>query len=567
MKNKLLFLNIFILFITINAYAQFFNNGADIKVCKNAQVYIKGNVLNDTGYFNNDGLIVMMDDFINHSIFVSGQNSYVKLEGDTQEVGGTKTIPFWNLFIAGTYHKFFTGSTEINDSLYFVMNKILLYDSNIVLNQGGHPYNASGSKHIVTSGNGHLVKKVLPPGTNYLLPVSDTLTSYKPITINYTGVIDTFFVRVRPGIHPTTGGDSATVYSTYYIREENPTGTTAAISLGWNGQDEQPHFNSAYAMMWQYMQNQWLPLSGLPGAINNMPGTSWRYGVSGLHDFDHTTGIFIIRSMPVPIIVKKPEPAIVCEDTKAEFSIYAVSMDSVIFYQWQINCGSGWQNIVDDHIYTGSNSTDFTINQTNINLNGCYVRCYVANNAGFVYSDSLLITVFPKPIADFYAIETQIDIQTYADFFDMSTNAVAWEWDFGDQQSSFLQNPSHLYGLEGFFTVILTVTSPDGCIDSIVKVDYIDVIGPDIFVPSLFTPNGDGINDVLFVRGQQLTEFEFAIFNQLGYMVFYTDNQDYGWTGSNGGIDQPQGNYAWVVKGVSRKDGLIQKQGVVTLVR
>ena len=52
---------------------------------------------------------------------------------------------------------------------------------------------------------------------------------------------------------------------------------------------------------------------------------------------------------------------------------------------------------------------------------------------------------------------------------------------------------------------------------------------PDIYVPNAFTPNGDGNNDVLFVRGRYITSLEFKIFDRWGELVFSTTDQAKGW--------------------------------------
>jgi gliding motility-associated-like protein len=53
-----------------------------------------------------------------------------------------------------------------------------------------------------------------------------------------------------------------------------------------------------------------------------------------------------------------------------------------------------------------------------------------------------------------------------------------------------------------------------------------------IFVPNAFTPNGDGQNDVLYVRGQHLTEVNLKIFDRWGELVFETTDQSIGWDGT-----------------------------------
>ena len=59
---------------------------------------------------------------------------------------------------------------------------------------------------------------------------------------------------------------------------------------------------------------------------------------------------------------------------------------------------------------------------------------------------------------------------------------------------------------------------------------------PDIFVPNTFTPNGDGNNDLLFVRGRHITEMEFQVFDRWGEKVFETHDITIGWDGSFKGM-------------------------------
>ncbi|WP_089891283.1 Ig-like domain-containing protein [Chitinophaga arvensicola] len=91
--------------------------------------------------------------------------------------------------------------------------------------------------------------------------------------------------------------------------------------------------------------------------------------------------------------------------------------------------------------------------------------------------------------------------------------------------------------------------------------------GNNIFVPNLFSPNGDGINDIEYVYGTAIAQLEFRIYNQWGQLVFTSKDQRQGWDGTMSGQKQPVGVYVWIVKATMQDGTVITKKGNVTLMR
>lgn len=89
----------------------------------------------------------------------------------------------------------------------------------------------------------------------------------------------------------------------------------------------------------------------------------------------------------------------------------------------------------------------------------------------------------------------------------------------------------------------------------------------DIFVANAFTPNGDGTNDILSVRGNTIVELEMRIFNQWGQEVFATSNKNIGWDGKVNGKPQPVGVYVYVLRAFLSSGKEVEKKGSITLVR
>ncbi|MCX8080231.1 MAG: gliding motility-associated C-terminal domain-containing protein, partial [Bacteroidia bacterium] len=87
------------------------------------------------------------------------------------------------------------------------------------------------------------------------------------------------------------------------------------------------------------------------------------------------------------------------------------------------------------------------------------------------------------------------------------------------------------------------------------------------FVPNTFSPNGDGINDVLYVRGIKMESIYFAVYNRWGEKVFETYDKSKGWDGNYKGRPADNGVFGWYLK-VKCYDGQEHfKKGNVTLVR
>jgi gliding motility-associated-like protein len=92
--------------------------------------------------------------------------------------------------------------------------------------------------------------------------------------------------------------------------------------------------------------------------------------------------------------------------------------------------------------------------------------------------------------------------------------------------------------------------------------------GPDIYVPTGFTPNGDGRNDVFipFPVGIKSLNY-FRVYNRWGQLVFSANALHKGWDGRINGREQSTGTYVWMAEGITNQGKVITKRGTVTLIR
>lgn len=99
--------------------------------------------------------------------------------------------------------------------------------------------------------------------------------------------------------------------------------------------------------------------------------------------------------------------------------------------------------------------------------------------------------------------------------------------------------------------------------------DEVSVTIPDkrLFVPNVFTPNGDGKNDMLMVYSTGLKDMNFLIYNQWGQVVFQSSDPSKGWDGTFKGVPQPVGVYFYVLKAVMADSSSNIKKGSINLIR
>jgi gliding motility-associated-like protein len=116
-------------------------------------------------------------------------------------------------------------------------------------------------------------------------------------------------------------------------------------------------------------------------------------------------------------------------------------------------------------------------------------------------------------------------------------------------------------------TYVVTGTNDAGCINS----DSVRITVQklqDIYVPTAFTPNNDGLNDQLKPFISYAYNFiDFAVYNRWGERIFYTTEKGKGWNGMVNNLLQPSGAYVWILRAKDAQAATIQKKGSFVLIR
>jgi len=218
----------------------------------------------------------------------------------------------------------------------------------------------------------------------------------------------------------------------------------------------------------------------------------------------------------------------------------------------------------------GNGTTSTAISPTALYAtSGTYTVTLIATNPATcnkVDSVTRAVTVKSLPIADFTFAPVIPVANTPVDFTNRSQNAVSYFWAFGDGTSGTETDPSHFYKRTGAYTVCLTARSSSGCLDTVCKRVEAEIYAA-VDVPTGFSPNGDGNNDVLYVRGAAIETLDFRVYNRWGELVFQTADMMRGWDGTYKGKPAEVDAYAFVMLATFVDGSSVRKTGNVTLLR
>jgi len=115
---------------------------------------------------------------------------------------------------------------------------------------------------------------------------------------------------------------------------------------------------------------------------------------------------------------------------------------------------------------------------------------------------------------------------------------------------------------------ILWVTDEFGCVNTDTVVVNV-VVNTLILIPTAFSPNGDGTNDVFRIaKWLNLDKvLEFSVWNRWGEKIWETNDKNGGWDGTFNGRPEPMAVYVWQLKGTDFDGNTIVRSGTVTLLR
>ena len=225
--------------------------------------------------------------------------------------------------------------------------------------------------------------------------------------------------------------------------------------------------------------------------------------------------------------------------------------------QWNWSFGDGTisqsQNPVHDYSISGNIDVQFNA----VASNGCVSDGITKTiNVGHIYATaSNDTTILPN-------IPFQLKVDYGGDF--NGVPSFLWSPDAG-LSNHLTWNPTA--SLQDDITYIVTVSTSQGC--SAKDTVVIKVFkGSAVYVPTGFTPNGDGRND--FLRGLYIgikKVHYFRVYNRWGQQIFSTTSLIEGWDGTIKGVKQQTGTYVWILRAEDLAGKIHEMKGISTLIR
>ncbi len=301
------------------------------------------------------------------------------------------------------------------------------------------------------------------------------------------------------------------------------------------------------------LQFSWTPVANLnnPNIINPtaITNTTTTYNVVATIGSCTATDQVVVTTVPYPG-ANAGVPQTICYNTSAQLNASIVG----IRFNWSPTSYLNNPNILNP-VSTPPRTTQYVL--------------FVYDTLGCPKpgKDTVVITVQPK-VRAFAGNDTTVVVNQPLQF--QGTGGVSYVWSPSTGlTSTVISNPIGVYNSSiDSVKYKLVVRDASGCPDSAFITVRVFKTNPSVFVPTAFTPNNDGLNDVIrpIAVGIQRINY-FSVYNRWGQLVFTTTVNKKGWDGKINGRLQNSGVFVWMVSAVDYLGKSIFLKGTVALIR
>ena len=285
-----------------------------------------------------------------------------------------------------------------------------------------------------------------------------------------------------------------------------------------------------------------------------VPGPGQYYYAQAINEFNCTAVDSVWVQNADVAIDYEPAQRDVCLGSSAELTITNLNPDDNLTYHWTPNLPGTPNPTV-----TPTDTTTYMAIVTNqagcvdtavfqVNVIQVAAEAQITGKASICPGDSTLLVVIPSGGTDY-----------------------SYEWEPAGSLSNPFDSTTYAFPVETTtYIVTVTATNTNCTATSEVTVAVMsgECVEPYIFVPKAFTPNNDGNNDFFRVRGVNIKEIYFVVFDRWGEKVYETNDPAHtGWDGTFNGRELTPDAYGWYLRATCGNGAVYESKGNVTLLK
>jgi gliding motility-associated-like protein len=274
----------------------------------------------------------------------------------------------------------------------------------------------------------------------------------------------------------------------------------------------------------------------------------WQFVIDNGEGCVHTDTVAFDIDIAVPLDLSATGGPGICPGDSVQLAAQLVTANNAVTYDWLPGA--------ELTTTTGPNTTSTTP------TSGTYQVIGLDTTTGCTDTAYVDVVVYPSVSLSFYATNPLGFKPHSTDFINTSDpTLVNWQWTFGDGIGiSNLFEPSYYYAQAGVYQVSLTAENTFGCRNE--AFGTVTVETPyELVIPNVFSPNGDGMNDLFEIVHSGVAVFHCEIFNRWGKKVHEYDNVAQHWSGEN----NADGTYYYLITTTSEQGDSFDYQGSFTL--
>ncbi len=375
---------------------------------------------------------------------------------------------------------------------------------------------------------------------------SATLTANGAATYTWNTGANTNSIVVNPSTntyYTVTGsnGICSSTQTAQVIVNTNPTITVNSATI-CSGNSATLTANGSTTYTWNTGANT--------NSIVVNPSTNTNYTVTGESNNCSSTQTAIVYVYITPSLSITSNSYNICKNSCITVSYSPNTFTNVLF---DYGDGSGLSNS-STYCYTITGS--YSISASGTYTNGCISS-----------SSTSLVNVSDGPVAVFN-VPSVWYVNSPIQITNNSTGASLYNWTFNDGNTliTYSTNISYTYSNPGTYCIVLTaIDTANLCNDTTTKCILIED-NFEIKIPNIFTPNGDGVNDVFIVNARGIKDFYCEIYDRWGILMYAWDDVKSGWNGyTKNNTKVPTGTYYYLIRCTLTDETIKEFKGYLTL--